>query len=81
MYVCIYGQTYTMGILECVNDEHAGIIPRAVSQIFDYVRNYQLDGEEQAYMSGSHRFYYVCMFRSSRIPVLAFYMYVCTYVL
>eukprot|EP01036_Dinobryon_divergens_P037168 gene37168-48568_t len=32
---------------ECVNDEHAGIIPRAVSQIFDYVRDYLQDGEEQ----------------------------------
>ena len=26
-----------MGILEFVNNEHAGIIPRAISQIFDYV--------------------------------------------
>ena len=26
-----------MGILECVNSDHAGIIPRAISQIFDYV--------------------------------------------
>lgn len=31
------GKTYTMGILEFVNNEHAGIIPRAISQIFDYV--------------------------------------------
>lgn len=26
-----------MGILEFVNNEHAGIIPRAISQIFEYV--------------------------------------------
>ena len=31
------GKTYTMGILEFVDDEQAGIIPRAVSQIFEYV--------------------------------------------
>ena len=34
-----------MGILEFVNDEHAGIIPRAISQIFEYVRAYQQDGD------------------------------------
>ncbi len=28
-----------MGILEFVNNEHAGIIPRAISQIFSYVEN------------------------------------------
>lgn len=31
------GKTYTMGILEFVEDDQAGIIPRALSQIFDYV--------------------------------------------
>lgn len=31
------GKTYTMGILEFVNDEHAGIIPRAIYQIFEHV--------------------------------------------
>ena len=31
------GKTYTMGILETVYDERAGIIPRAISQIFDHV--------------------------------------------
>ena len=31
------GKTYTMGILEFVDDEQAGIIPRAISQIFEYV--------------------------------------------
>lgn len=30
------GKTYTMGILEFVNSEHAGIIPRALAQIFGY---------------------------------------------
>jgi hypothetical protein len=30
-----------MGILEAVRDEHAGIIPRSVSQIFDYVLEHQ----------------------------------------
>jgi hypothetical protein len=35
------GKTYTMGILEAVRDEHAGIIPRSVSQIFDYVLEHQ----------------------------------------
>lgn len=29
-------QTYTMGILEFINNEHAGIIPRAVAQIFEF---------------------------------------------
>ena len=33
------GKTYTMGILESVEDEHAGIIPRAIARIFDYVNN------------------------------------------
>jgi hypothetical protein len=33
------GKTYTMGILEFVNNEHAGIIPRAISLLFDYVNN------------------------------------------
>lgn len=31
------GKTYTMGILDFVNSEHAGIIPRALSQIFNFV--------------------------------------------
>lgn len=31
------GKTYTMGILEFVNNEHAGIIPRSIAQIFDYI--------------------------------------------
>lgn len=31
------GKTYTMGVLEFVNDEHAGIIPRTISKIFEYV--------------------------------------------
>ena len=30
-------QTYTMGILEFISNEHAGIIPRAVAQIFHHV--------------------------------------------
>ena len=30
------GKTYTMGILDFVDDKHAGIIPRALAQIFDY---------------------------------------------
>lgn len=33
-----------MGILDSVNDEHAGIIPRAISQVFDYVYEYQQEG-------------------------------------
>lgn len=28
-----------MGILEFVRNEHAGLIPRAIAQIFDYVDN------------------------------------------
>lgn len=32
------GKTYTMGILETIRDEHAGIIPRALSQIFSHLR-------------------------------------------
>lgn len=31
------GKTYTMGILEAVSDEHAGIIPRAISQLFEHI--------------------------------------------
>lgn len=31
------GKTYTMGVLEFVSNEHAGIIPRTISRIFDYV--------------------------------------------
>ena len=31
------GKTYTMGILETVNNDHAGIIPRSIAQIFDHV--------------------------------------------
>lgn len=31
------GKTYTMGILESVRDEHAGIIPRALAQLFEHV--------------------------------------------
>jgi kinesin family protein 5 len=31
------GKTYTMGILQFVDDEHAGMIPRAMDQIFHYV--------------------------------------------
>jgi hypothetical protein len=31
------GKTYTMGILETVNNERAGIIPRALSQIFEHI--------------------------------------------
>jgi len=34
-----------MGILDFVNDEHAGIIPRAISQVFDYVYEYQQEGK------------------------------------
>lgn len=34
-----------MGILETVRDEHAGIIPRAMSQIFDHVLQHQRDTE------------------------------------
>ena len=30
------GKTYTMGILQAVNSEHAGIVPRALSQVFEY---------------------------------------------
>eukprot|EP01031_Cornospumella_fuschlensis_P035496 gene35496-43028_t len=33
------GKTYTMGILEFVNNEHAGLIPRAISQVFEHVHN------------------------------------------
>ena len=36
------GKTYTMGILESVQDEHAGIIPRAIAQIFEYVQSEQI---------------------------------------
>lgn len=31
------GKTYTMGILDFVKNKHAGIIPRSLSQIFDWV--------------------------------------------
>lgn len=31
------GKTYTMGILEMVNNEHAGIVPRSLAQIFNHV--------------------------------------------
>ena len=34
-----------MGILETVRDEHAGIIPRSISQIFEHVLNHQSDTE------------------------------------
>jgi hypothetical protein len=30
-----------MGILEFVHDEHAGLIPRTIFQIFEYVHNHQ----------------------------------------
>ncbi len=40
------GKTYTMGILEFVRDEHAGIIPRALSQIFDAVDDLTLDDDD-----------------------------------
>lgn len=33
------GKTYTMGILEFVNNEHAGLIPRAIQQIFEHVES------------------------------------------
>lgn len=33
------GKTYTMGILESVTSQNAGIIPRAISQIFQYVHS------------------------------------------
>jgi hypothetical protein len=49
-YLCSQGQTgtgktYTMGILECVNSDHAGIIPRAISQIFDHIENQPMTNE------------------------------------
>ena len=34
-----------MGILEFINNEHAGIIPRAVAQIFHYVERQQAQNE------------------------------------
>ncbi len=34
-----------MGILETVRDEHAGIIPRSISQRFDHVLHHQVDTE------------------------------------
>jgi kinesin family member 5 len=34
-----------MGILEHVNNEHAGIIPRAISQLFDYVETNSSNAE------------------------------------
>jgi hypothetical protein len=34
------GKTYTMGILEFVRDEHAGLIPRAIAQIFEYMEEH-----------------------------------------
>mmetsp|Transcript_19171 Transcript_19171/g.18512 ORF Transcript_19171/g.18512 Transcript_19171/m.18512 type:complete len:915 (-) Transcript_19171:147-2891(-) len=37
------GKTYTMGVLEFVSNEHAGIIPRTISRIFDYVDE-KMDG-------------------------------------
>lgn len=40
-----------MGILETVRDEHAGIIPRAISQIFDHVLRHQEDTEIGVTMS------------------------------
>lgn len=40
------GKTYTMGILEFIKDEHAGIIPRALSQIFDAVDDLTLDDDD-----------------------------------
>lgn len=40
-----------MGILETVRDEHAGIIPRAISQIFDHVLQHQQDTEISVTMS------------------------------
>lgn len=39
------GKTYTMGVLEFVNNEHAGIIPRTISRIFDYVDEKMAGGE------------------------------------
>lgn len=33
------GKTYTMGILEFVNNEHAGLIPRCIHHIFDYAES------------------------------------------
>ena len=35
----LLAQTYTMGILEFISNEHAGIIPRAVAQIFHHVEH------------------------------------------
>ena len=35
-----------MGILEFVNNEHAGIIPRAISQIFDHVDSASAHGAD-----------------------------------
>ena len=35
------GKTYTMGILEFVDNENAGIIPRALFQVFTYVKQKQ----------------------------------------
>lgn len=40
------GKTYTMGILEFIKDEHAGIIPRSLSQIFDAVDDLTLDDDD-----------------------------------
>eukprot|EP00981_Chlorochromonas_danica_P009276 scaffold2593_cov166-Ochromonas_danica.AAC.1 len=41
------GKTYTMGILDFVNNEHAGLIPRAIQQIFDYVEEQQQQQQEE----------------------------------
>eukprot|EP01032_Pedospumella_encystans_P027501 gene27501-31082_t len=35
----VVADTYTMGILEFISNEHAGIIPRAVAQIFHHVEH------------------------------------------
>ena len=31
------GKTYTMGILDRIDDQHAGVIPRSLSHIFGHI--------------------------------------------
>jgi Kinesin motor domain len=43
MFIVGTGKTHTMGVLEFVEDEHAGIIPRSVSRIFEYSNEMSID--------------------------------------
>ena len=40
------GKTYTMGILDFISSEDAGIIPRALSQIFNHVEDTERMGND-----------------------------------